>query len=433
MAANDSEPHCDPDATIMALAEAIRHAGDLAPLMAGSLDERIETIIALCKGLPAIAAAAVHLVDEEARTFTGGTAKSRPRSEEGSQAPPWPSPERLAQVAASARACYATREPKEPLNDRRRVNKESTPESIYMLPLGPRERVLGILLLGTRRAGGIPIATRRTLDLLAPLFFLALENACLGRHAPSPAAQDRAPEGQRPGDILDPSRVDPIAHLAHELKNAMTTVSTFLQLLPAKWGEAQFRSTFYPSARDESLRINGLVNAMLDGQPQQPPARAFVDLQAVLQHILARKTPLAEQRRLRLHFHADPALPTLFLDQDAIAEAIGNLLSNAMEASPRGGRIDLRLTGDAMSNGQPAVRLDIQDSGPGVAKALREAIFAPYVTTKRRGASTGGTGLGLAIARRHIEAHGGRIAVETPAGGGALFRVLLPVERRRHP
>jgi signal transduction histidine kinase len=64
---------------------------------------------------------------------------------------------------------------------------------------------------------------------------------------------------------------------------------------------------------------------------------------------------------------------------------------------------------------------------------MREAIFAPYVTTKRRGSSAGGTGLGLAIARRHIEAHGGSIAIETPSGGGALFRVLLPVERRRQP
>ena len=84
-----------------------------------------------------------------------------------------------------------------------------------------------------------------------------------------------------------------------------------------------------------------------------------------------------------------------------------------------------------MPGGRPAIKFEIQDSGPGIDKEIQAEIFDPYMSTKADGNLPGGTGLGLYIARHNIQAHGGTIEVESPDTSGALFRVILPVERRR--
>jgi signal transduction histidine kinase len=95
------------------------------------------------------------------------------------------------------------------------------------------------------------------------------------------------------------------------------------------------------------------------------------------------------------------------------------LLANAAEAAPRGGSIRLDATA-----ADGIVRLTVTDSGPGIAPELRGRVFEPFFTTRPRG-----TGLGLAIARQIVEAHGGHIAADDAAGGGACFTIALPAAR----
>jgi two-component system phosphate regulon sensor histidine kinase PhoR len=279
-----------------------------------------------------------------------------------------------------------------------------------------------LLIAETADSGGIPSEIRHLLDLLAPYFAMAIDDARRPGDGPWPHAR---------AEVQRPPATDATARIAHDIKNAMTSVSTFMQLLAAKWDNPHFRSSFYPVARDEAMRVNGLVHALLDRGKQGFLKRVAVDLRTVLEHILALKAPLADQRRLRMRIHDHLSLATIRIDPAAIEETLVNLLSNAIEASPDGGRIDIGLKDDRLPSGQPAIRLEIQDSGPGVDNALRETIFAPYMSTKTGDLSSGGTGLGLTIARRHIEAHGGTITVMGSTNGGALFRVLLPLERRR--
>lgn len=112
-----------------------------------------------------------------------------------------------------------------------------------------------------------------------------------------------------------------------------------------------------------------------------------------------------------------PANVQLTVDKLKIKQALLNVLRNAIEVSPAGAEVVLRAeVRDA------AVAISVTDEGPGVPKADREAIFAPFFTTKERG-----TGLGLAIAREFADAHGGRLWVEgNPTGRGARFVLLLP-------
>ena len=234
---------------------------------------------------------------------------------------------------------------------------------------------------------------------------------------------------ERPGGAT-PRTFRQVEHLAHEIKNSMTSIATFVQLLPSKWDDRRFRDAFYPVVSEETVRITELVNDILDLGKQQSVQLVTTNMQDLIDNLLASKAPLAEQRCLRFHTEVETASPAIRIDQEKIKEAMVNLLHNAMEASPDGGDIHIRIQDDRLPSGRPAVRLEIQDSGPGVDPELQAFIFAPYMSTKTDGDLPLGTGLGLHLARQHIEAHGGTIAVESPPGSGALFRIILPVERR---
>jgi signal transduction histidine kinase len=103
--------------------------------------------------------------------------------------------------------------------------------------------------------------------------------------------------------------------------------------------------------------------------------------------------------------------------RDQLVQVVLNLVLNAIDATGKGGRIELRADPDPAG-----VCLRVQDTGPGVPSEHAQKLFQPYFTTKKHG-----TGLGLFVTRRLIEAHGGRIAYQPPAEGGACFVVILPV------
>lgn len=407
---------------------------DLAALCGGGLSDCAHAIVAHCRRLASIDEACLYLLPAKAvgprgaqglRLFSTGERCFTDLMHEGPASGP------LARAASSGKAFYLDSECAEIRSVDAFAGMNADIRAAYVMPLGLPHRVVGVLCTGTFDAGGIGIEIRRTLDLLAPQLALALENAQLRQQLKILAPQGTNPRYRENPEAAAFSTASANARLAHDIKNSMTTVSTFIQLLPVKWDNEHFRTSFYPVARDETNRVNRLVSVMLDRGKQQHARVATVDLHAVLNKLLALKSPLAEQRRLRIRVHVALTVPDIRIEKAAIEEAVVNLLTNAIEASPEGGSIDIRLEDDALPSGRPAIRLEIQDSGPGIDETLQGAIFAPYVSTKTGSAMAGGTGLGLSIARHHIEAHGGTIAVESPGGAGALFRVVLPVERRQ--
>jgi signal transduction histidine kinase len=114
----------------------------------------------------------------------------------------------------------------------------------------------------------------------------------------------------------------------------------------------------------------------------------------------------------------DAAPLTVQADADQLLQVLVNLLLNAIQASPAGSPITVRVTG----RGRQA-QVDVVDSGPGVPPELGDDIFKPFVTTRAKG-----NGLGLAIARRIAEAHGGTLVASREPGRGARFVLTLPVE-----
>jgi signal transduction histidine kinase len=139
-------------------------------------------------------------------------------------------------------------------------------------------------------------------------------------------------------------------------------------------------------------------------------------LTPLLEECLEACTPAALEREVTLQLDGTAALE-LTLDKLKMKQALVNVLRNAIDVSPRGGAVVVQV---AQRDGGVAVA--VRDHGPGVPAADREAVFAPFFTTKERG-----TGLGLAIAREFTEAHGGRLWVEPAPGGGSTFFTWLPL------
>jgi signal transduction histidine kinase len=105
------------------------------------------------------------------------------------------------------------------------------------------------------------------------------------------------------------------------------------------------------------------------------------------------------------------------MDGEQIKQALLNLVINAMQATPAGGKIVL-----ATSTSNGVATLAVSDSGAGISDAIKERLFTPFATTKE-----GGTGLGLAIAMKLVKQHGGTIAAANGPNGGAVFEIHLPV------
>jgi signal transduction histidine kinase len=141
------------------------------------------------------------------------------------------------------------------------------------------------------------------------------------------------------------------------------------------------------------------------------------DADVLIGEVLHAFTPVAAAAGVTLTTESTGDLPILDVDPVRIREVLSNLVANALRHTPAGGTVSVDGSADARS-----VVLVVRDTGPGIDPALLPHVFDRFV----KGAASRGSGLGLAIARGLVEAHGGTISVDSPAGGGTTFRVELP-------
>jgi signal transduction histidine kinase len=172
---------------------------------------------------------------------------------------------------------------------------------------------------------------------------------------------------------------------------------------------------------DQIDRISGIIAGLLDTLRPQKPELATVQLSGVFDRLVPLVAHAARRRDISLDVEIHAELPPLTADANQLQQVLINLLVNAIEASPAGGRVEVTAAAEAR-DGHAGVGIRVRDSGPGVAPELRTAVFQPFFTTKPRGQ---GTGLGLAICRDIVRDHGGTIEVADD-GGGATFVVWLP-------
>jgi PAS domain S-box-containing protein len=208
------------------------------------------------------------------------------------------------------------------------------------------------------------------------------------------------------------------AGIAHEIKNPLVAIKTFLQLLPQRFSDAEFREEFGRVAGREIERMEHLVARLRSLATPRARTHHPVDLRAPVNDALELLQPRLEEKTITSQWDPGPQPCLVMGDHAELEQLFLNLFINALEAMAPGGMLTVRLT-----SRETSAAVEVEDTGPGIRDDLLGKIFDPFVTTKRHG-----SGLGLAICSSIASAHRARLRAGNKAGGrGAIFTVELPL------
>ncbi len=234
-------------------------------------------------------------------------------------------------------------------------------------------------------------------------------------------------------DITERRRVDRlkdefVSTVSHELRTPLTAIRGAIGLLSG--GEVEELSergaAMLELADRNAQRLGGLVDDLLDVQRMEAGAVRFVHERVPLEGFLGQAVELNQSYASRFGVRVEVAGPVpdadLFVDRERLHQIVANLITNAVKHSDSGATVRVRATADPA-----AVRIAVEDEGPGIAPSDRERLFEPF--HRLEDARGGGAGLGLHIVSRLVEHLGGTIAIESSLGQGATFTVTLPRER----
>jgi len=218
------------------------------------------------------------------------------------------------------------------------------------------------------------------------------------------------------------------AGLAHEIKNPLTSLLTFSRHLDRKVDDPNFRERFRNVVPRELERINGIVESLLELARPSRMTFTLVRLSELLERALELHVEQFDEQHVEVAREYARDVPAIQADKDALYRVFVNLIKNALDAMPRGGRLTVRAgwaaTGDPLltSRRRPAnrVKIEIHDTGGGIQLSDADRVFNPFYTTR-----DSGTGLGLALAHKIVEDHGGLISFESRPGRGTTFTIIL--------
>jgi signal transduction histidine kinase len=187
--------------------------------------------------------------------------------------------------------------------------------------------------------------------------------------------------------------------IAHEIRNPLAGIGAAVEILSEN-GNGQ----------------NSTLRDLLEFARQREPEIAPREIRDLIKPMLALVRPDAQKQHVEIAEEYATDLPPICVDMQQIQQALLNILLNAIQAMPNGGKLTVGAASRPLPEGSTVVRITITDTGAGIASDILHKIFSPFFTTKHRG-----TGLGLAITRTIVEKHHGTINVETRVGRGTTF------------
>ncbi len=212
--------------------------------------------------------------------------------------------------------------------------------------------------------------------------------------------------------------------LAHEINQPLTAISNYLKgsrrLLERMEGEkVEMLKDAVSKAADQALRAGQIIRRLREFVARGESERRIESLPKLIEDASTLALVGAREHGIAVTFRLDPAADLVLADRIQIQQVLVNLMRNAIEVMSEGGparRLDIATAAGAESQ----VEVTVADSGAGLAPEVAKQLFQPFVTTKRKG-----MGLGLSICRTIVEAHGGKIWVESPPDGGTIFHFTL--------
>jgi signal transduction histidine kinase len=205
--------------------------------------------------------------------------------------------------------------------------------------------------------------------------------------------------------------------VAHELRNPLGAIKNATYFLNMALAEPSPRIKTALEILDKEVGTSErIINSLLDLARTRSPFRQPVDLNHAVQEALSR---VAVPENVQVATQLDETFPTIPADPDQLAQVLGNLILNAVQAMPQGGHLNIQ----SLVPSPEWVAVSISDTGVGIPPENLGRLFEPLFTTKARG-----IGLGLALVKSLVEGHGGKVEVQSQVGKGSTFTVTLPIQ-----
>jgi signal transduction histidine kinase len=229
--------------------------------------------------------------------------------------------------------------------------------------------------------------------------------------------------------LAERAKAEFVGDISHELRTPLTNIGLYLDLL--EMGDQTRGVEYMATLRRETDRLSSLIEQLLaishldNEQAKINPIPT--DVNSLVRVLVIDRARMIGAKGLDLKVNSDEHIPKAYIDPPYIIQALTNLLTNAMNYTPSGGRITLATKIEQWDQ-EPWITISVQDSGPGISEAEKKRIFSRfYRGLVGQASGIPGTGLGLSICKEIIERHGGRITVSSEVGKGTAFIVWLPI------
>ncbi len=207
--------------------------------------------------------------------------------------------------------------------------------------------------------------------------------------------------------------------MAHEIRNPLGAISGAVEILESSTPAGDHRREFVEILSKEIDRLSTIVSRQLDLARSTPHELGPCDLESVVQSVLALTVKQMDQQGIRSTCRVQPGIEPVEADEQRMRQAVLNLVLNAIQAMEQGGALEVQVGAEG-----DQAWITVQDDGPGFSPVALEKGLDPFFTTRENG-----TGLGLSIAFQIADQHGGDLVIGNREDGGALVRLVIPVQR----
>ena len=208
-----------------------------------------------------------------------------------------------------------------------------------------------------------------------------------------------------------------VTGVAHELRNPIGVVKAAVQVMESEYPEIPGLNEFTTVIKEQVDRQNRVIQELLDfGRPSKQAVQP-VSVNLLMEKVLTFTSPMVRQHKISLEVNFNPELPMAVIDPSRIKQVFVNLILNAIQATPEGGKLTISTY---LQDG--CICAEFRDTGEGIEAGELARIFDPFYTTKESG-----TGLGLSICHQIVKSHNGEINVSSAPEQGTVFQVRLPL------